>query len=155
MAVTTAYRAAEGLIKISHEQHSPITNLKLQKLLYYAQAWHLVFFSGEPFFDDSIEAWVHGPVIPPIFRQYKEFRWKTITDVSVVLSQEIRTHLDLVWKAYGKFDASQLERLTHSEQPWKEVRGELPIDASSHRIIPFSLMRKYYSSLLNAERNTQ
>lgn len=150
MAVSTAHHVAEGLIKISHEQHAPVTNLKLQKLLYYAQAWHLVFFNGESLFDDPIEAWVHGPVVPAIFRRYKEYQWNPIANVAVVLSEERRAHLEKVWGAYGKFSPTELERLTHSEQPWKEVRVGLPIDASSNRIIPTGLMRKYYSSLLDA-----
>jgi uncharacterized phage-associated protein len=150
MAASTGQRVAESLVRISHEKHDPVTNLKLQKLLYYAQAWHLVFFDGEPLFDDPIEAWVHGPVVPAIFRRYKEYQWNPIIDVPAVLPQKIRAHLEAVWHAYGKFNATQLERLTHSEHPWREVRSGLPIDASSNKIIPLDLIREYFSSLLNA-----
>jgi uncharacterized phage-associated protein len=148
-AVTTANRVAERLINLSHEKQDPITNLKLQKLLYYAQAWHLALYDGEPLFEDAIEAWVHGPVVPSIFRQYKEFRWNPISKTEgSPLSERIEQHLESVWKIYGKFDATMLERRTHSEEPWLEARGGLPLDVPSHNVITPSRMRTYYSSLL-------
>lgn len=61
----------------SLEPEPDLTNLKLQKLLYYAQAWHLVF-RQEPLFTDRIEAWRHGPVVPSVFRQYRHFEDRRI-----------------------------------------------------------------------------
>ena len=49
-----------------------ISNLKLQKLLYYAQGFHLVIY-GEPLFPETIEAWAHGPVVTSVYHQYKEY----------------------------------------------------------------------------------
>lgn len=147
MAVSTAHRVAESLIKLSQEKQQPVTNLKLQKLLYYAQAWYLVF-NGKPLFDDPIEAWVHGPVVPEIFRRYKQYQWDPITEVPSTSIHQ-RDHLEQVWGAYGKFNATELERLTHSEDPWRHTRVGLPIDVSSSRIIPTGMMKRYYSSLLN------
>ena len=74
MAASTADRVAARLVNFSHEHGSPVSNLKLQKLLYYAQAWHLAFF-GAPLFDEDFEAWVHGPVVPRVFRCYRSFQW--------------------------------------------------------------------------------
>lgn len=148
MAVTTANRIAEALINLSYESQDPISNLKLQKLLYYAQAWHLALY-GEALFNDPIEAWVHGPVVPSIFRQYKEYRWAPISPVSAEsIPNKILGHLKEVWRVYGKFPAGKLERLTHSEGPWKEARAALPIDAPSHNVIPVNTIKAYYSSLL-------
>jgi uncharacterized phage-associated protein len=148
-AATTANRVAERLINLSHEKQAPITNLKLQKLLYYAQAWHLALYDGEPLFEDAIEAWVHGPVVPSIFRQYKEFRWNPISKAEgSPLSERIERHLESVWTVYGRFDATTLERRTHSERPWLETRDGLPLDVSSKNVITHDCMRTYYSSLL-------
>lgn len=149
MAASTATHVAEALINLSHEKQSPITNLKLQKLLYYAQAWHLVL-RNESLFNEAIEAWVHGPVVPPIFRCYREYRWNPILQVSgASVSVPLRKHLEEVWQVYGKFDASTLERITHSERPWREARAGLPLDAPSHNVISNRSMKAYYSALLN------
>jgi uncharacterized phage-associated protein len=149
MAASTASRVAESLINLSHANKQHITNLKLQKLLYYAQAWHLALFD-EIMFPESIEAWVHGPVVPCVFRQYKEYRWNPINPTQNGPSEEhYDQHLEEVWKVYGKFDAATLERLTHSEPPWKDAREGLPSDAPSHNVITCRAMRDYYSSVLN------
>jgi len=56
---------ADYFIYKGKEENKPITNKKLQKLLYYSQAWYLVF-NKKPLFKDKIEAWVHGPAIRTI-----------------------------------------------------------------------------------------
>lgn len=145
MAVSTAYLAAESLINLSHEKANPLSSVKLQKLLYYAQAWHLVFHS-DSLFDDEIEAWVHGPVVPCVFRKYCGMG---LSPLSRTASEIIaRAHLQGVWRVYGKFDEWELERLTDSEAPWKEARGDLPLDAPCHNRISKESMESYYSSLL-------
>lgn len=151
MAVSTAYLAAESLINLSHEKANPLSNLKLQQLLYYAQAWHLVFHS-DSLFDDEIEAWVHGPVVPCVFTKYCEAGWQPLSKAGSEIVA--RAHLKDVWRVYGKFDEWRLERLIDSEVPWKEARGELPPDAPSHNIISKESMKSHYSSLLmNVKRS--
>lgn len=147
-----ANKIADTIVALSRERGGDITNLKLQKLLYYAQAWHLAF-SAKPLFLDAIEAWVHGPVVPSVFRRFREYRWRPIDcafepcdDNSVV------KHIASVLNAYGKFDASQLERLTHSEEPWINARRGLAPDISSCNVISHHAMRQYYAQRLNADR---
>jgi uncharacterized phage-associated protein len=77
MAETTARRVAEYILFTAHERSIEMTNLKLQKLLYYCQAWYLAFL-GKPLFGERIEAWIHGPVVPPVFGSFKEHRWNVI-----------------------------------------------------------------------------
>jgi uncharacterized phage-associated protein len=144
-----ANKIADTIIALSRERSSgEITNLKLQKLLYYAQAWNLAF-TGKPLFLESIEAWVHGPVVPLVFRRFRDYRWKPI-DCRVEPSDDepVRKHIASVLDAYGKFDATQLERLTHSEKPWRDARGNLDPDMSSCAVISHGAMREYYSSRL-------
>ena len=150
MAASNADRVAEGLINLSHDKQSPISNLKLQKLLYYSQAWFLAIYK-QPLFEEEIEAWVHGPVVPRVFQCYRGFKWGLLPrQAGIVVSQELRSHLEEVWRVYGSFSAYDLERLTHSEDPWKQARTGLPPDASSHNIITKDAMQHYYSSRLNA-----
>jgi|SRR6185437_1680304 len=148
MATSTADRVAEGLINLSHDKQNPISNLKLQKLLYYSQAWHLALFK-EPLFQEDIEAWVHGPVVPQVFRCYRDFRWISLPrKEEAVVSAGLRSYLEEVWRVYGQYNAYDLERLTHSEEPWKAARVGLPPDESSHNVITKHSMMSYYSSRL-------
>jgi len=127
---------------------SPITNLKLQKLVYYSQAWALAIHD-EPLFTEEIEAWVHGPVTPSVFKEYREFRWNPITgSFDNQVSSKKAKHIDSVLEVYGNLDAGALERLTHSERPWLDARGNLPPDVSSHAIITQSSMKAFYKTRL-------
>jgi uncharacterized phage-associated protein len=151
MAPTSADRVAAWLINLSYEKKSPVSNLKLQKLLYYAQAWHLVFFEG-PLFGEEIEAWVHGPVVPAVFRRYREHRWGSISKPeNVPAPAPAASHLEEVWRVYGSLTAYDLERLTHSEKPWKNARIGLTPDASSNAVISKASIQEYYSALLHGK----
>jgi len=150
MAPATANLVAERIISLSHEKNAPVSNLKLQKLLYYSQAWHLALFKL-PLFDEEIEAWVHGPVVPEIFRHYRDCKWSPIPDFKVNSAYPFRSHLEEVWKVYGNFSAFDLERLTHSEDPWRNARIGLASDASCNVIITKACMRDYYSARLNGK----
>jgi uncharacterized phage-associated protein len=107
------------LIAFSHEHGDPLSNLKLQKLLYYAQAWHLAIFD-KPVFEEQIEAWVHGPVVVPEYRRFKGWAWQPIQDdpEAPALDEALAQHLTEVMDVYGGMTAYQLEQLTHSETPW-------------------------------------
>ncbi len=148
MATPNAEHVAECLISLSHAKQNPISNLKLQKLLYYAQAWHLALCK-QPLFGEEIEAWVHGPVVPQIFRRYRDCKWNPISNGHAVPSPSLASHLDEVWRVYGSLSAYDLERLTHSEEPWRIARAGIPSDKSSNAIIEKSSMQEYYSLRLN------
>jgi uncharacterized phage-associated protein len=146
----TADEVADALICLARARQIDITNLKLQKLLYYCQAWSLVF-TGQALFSDQIEAWVHGPVVPSIFRRFKAFRWNTIDcQIAFSATTALNGHLTSVLDAYGNLGASQLERLSHSEAPWQIARNGLPPDVSSNAVITLESMKIFYSKLANA-----
>lgn len=126
----------------------PLTNKKLQKLLYYAQAWNLVF-NDEKLFEENIEAWVHGPVVPVVYHEYKKYgctpiQEKAIIDKTKFTRDELKT-LDEVWKVYGKFDGNYLEILSHSEEPWIAARGQAEINECCTTVIDPVLMREFYT----------
>jgi len=142
----TASNIAKYILCHFRTKGEPIDNLKLQKLLYYTQAWHLVN-DDCPLFADRIEAWVHGPVVPTVFQIYKAYRWSPImAEVSYSPDQEVAEHIDDVIEGYGHFSAGDLERLTHSEDPWKEARGNLAPDVACNRVITDESMKRFYSS---------
>jgi len=101
-----------------------ITKLKLQKLLYYAQAYALLRF-GRPLFGDEIQAWKHGPVVPSV---WKDFTNSTKNDNDVVLTNDFDFNLfdkeenqllADVWQTFASYHAKHMENLTHKDEPWK------------------------------------
>lgn len=152
MAKTTARKASDYIIRFSHEHGDLVTNLKLQKLLYYAQAWHLVFYD-EPLFNERFEAWVHGPVQPDVYRDFKQFGWNPITydPGDIRLDETIKRHLDEVMEVYGGISSYNLERLTHQEDPWKNARRGIPKDEPSNAVISLEDMKQFYTDMANAK----
>lgn len=144
--MATASDIAKFIVGQFHSKGMPINNLKLQKLLYYSQAWHLAL-KDNALFNERIEAWIHGPVIPPVFQEYKSFRWSPIVieDVTVQLAQKTQAHVEEVLAQYGRFSSWDLERMTHNEDPWKIARGGLPADISCTNLITHDSMKKFYS----------
>lgn len=148
MAETTAIDTAHYLLAVSSEAGDYLTNLKLQKLLYYAQAWNLALYD-QPLFEDCIEAWVHGPVVPSVYREFKEFGFQPI-DREVVapsLSDQVTKHLDEILRVFGGFSSYQLEVMAHSESPWQKARGDIPNDKSSTNRISHEDMMSFYRAL--------
>lgn len=125
-----------------------ITNKKLQKLVYYAQAWHLVF-RQQTLYPDPIEAWLHGPAVRELWRKYKKYWYMGITEKPTPPKFKGRENLllDEIWRVYGKHDADYLEALTHSEEPWLKARAGLDVDETSSIEISPTVMKQYYSKL--------
>lgn len=137
------------LNKIDPEAGESVTPLKLQKLVYYAQAWSLVFYKS--LFEEDFQAWVHGPVIPSLYIHFKEYGSANIPKVfsfdSSVFENEEITVLDLVWSVYGKYDAKYLERLTHIEKSWLDAREGIGHDERCINVISKEEIKKYFSGL--------
>jgi len=79
MNKVTAHDVAKYIIAEFHEAEDFITNMKVQKLLYYVQGWHLGLY-GAPVFDEQFQAWVHGPVQYEVYNEYKNYRWNLISE---------------------------------------------------------------------------
>lgn len=128
-----------------------LDKLKLQKLLYYAQAWNLVF-NKKILFDEEIEAWVHGPVVPSIYYLFKDFNFfapQTIDEKCFdSFSNDEKRILDEVWEVYGKYDGSYLENLTHNELPWQEARKGIEELQPSKKVILVETMQSFYGQRL-------
>ncbi|SIT17928.1 Panacea domain-containing protein [Paracoccus saliphilus] len=130
--------------------------LKLQKLLYYVQAWHLAFGAGVLFIG-GFQAWVHGPANREIYDRFKtthtmfsdvnrDHIQPTFRDEN--LSKGARRHIDEVLEAYGELSGIQLEHMTHDERPWIEARGALRSFERCETVIKESSMERFYRELL-------
>jgi len=130
----TASDVAKYIIQTFNEEEALITNLKLQKLLYYVQGWHLGLYD-EPIFPDTFQAWPRGPVIPDVYEEYKSYKGAPIFQEIIItdIDEPTKYHIDEVLKVYAPRDTLELSEMTHHERPWKEatkISGRI-IDASS------------------------
>lgn len=112
-----------------------MTNMKVQKLLYYAQSLHLALYD-EPLFDDEIQAWRYGPVCPPAYRFYSEFEAKQLPipekeESLKAIPEEKKSLLEEVWEYFGGYHAYSLSGMTHGEFPWIKARKGLAPQAAS------------------------
>jgi uncharacterized phage-associated protein len=126
-----------------------ISNLKLQKLLYYAQGVHMAL-QDTPLFEEDIQAWQHGPVVPSIYQQYKDYGGNSLSapalgtiDFTRYTPEEQET-LSEVYNVYGQFSAWRLREMTHSEGPWKDYYKE----GQSAIIIPKMALNDYFKTLV-------
>jgi uncharacterized phage-associated protein len=137
-------------------------HLKLQKLLYYVQGWHLALFD-KPLFDEDFKAWVHGPVLTSVWNELKDHSKlytrvgvkdshasKVVSAVKNTLSKDQLQLIEDVLQEYGTKTGYHLECLTHSEDPWRDARGNLPPDEKCSARISKSAMRKFYTARLTA-----
>lgn len=138
---------------------------KLQKLIYYVEAWHLVYFD-KTLIDENFEAWVHGPVVPELYQYLKQFGYDNIEIIDDELdSAKERINkvakennltddqMELIYSVlnrYGSLTSFELEMLTHSEQPWIEARQGIPPHERCTNIISKEEMKAFYSSQLAA-----
>lgn len=111
-----------------------MTNMKLQKLLYYSQSLHLALYD-EPMFPEEIQAWRYGPVCPPAYRFYSEFEAKQLPipkeEILYNIPLKQQEVLEETWEYFGGYHAYRLSNMTHTEFPWRKARKGLPHDASS------------------------
>jgi uncharacterized phage-associated protein len=135
----------------------PLSHLKLQKLLYYIEAWHLAQFKGSLIIE-NFEAWVHGPVCTNVWHHFKDVS-KLHGDIEITavekkaIIKEVKESLltdqieliDDVLDEYNKRTAYYLECLTHEELPWREARKDKSIDSPSTTDISKDTMMKFYS----------
>lgn len=126
------------------------STMKLHKLLYYCQAWSLVW-DERPLFPQRIEAWANGPVIRTLFNFHKGMYEISIKDLSIGddrnLSQEQKDTINSVLNTYGNKNAQWLINQTHIEKPWREARQGLAPDERGANEISLDSMFEYYSSL--------
>jgi uncharacterized phage-associated protein len=123
----------------------PITAMKLQKLVYYVQAWHVAEF-GEPAFEEPIEAWKDGPVIRRLFEQHRGVRRITAwsSGDGSELPPSIWRIVVHVAQAYGRCTAEELSAVAHRERPWRRARGNLLPEAASTAVINLEDMAMCY-----------
>lgn len=128
---------------VDEDSGDSISNLKLQKLAYYAQGFHLAMH-GQPLFPQRVFAWAHGPVVKELYHEYKRYGAGPIalaqTFDAELYSSDMQDFLTEVNTVYGQFTASKLRNMTHVEPPWKDT----PLGEE----IQHGAMKQYFKTLL-------
>lgn len=147
------------IIMMLTEGSESLSNIKLQKLLYYVQAWNLAFYE-KPFYseNENFEAWVHGPVSREIYNRFKEnkslysdIKYEDITESfnPDLLDENEKKHIEVILETYAKFSGSELENMTHMESPWIKAREGYRSSERCEKQINNQDMIDYYSSRLS------
>lgn len=139
------------LVASSLEAGDTISNLKMQKMLYYAQGWHFAHFNT-PLFDDEIEAWKHGPVVRQVYNEFKKYGRDAISfdeldsfDKNTINSDE-QEFITFVFKRLSRISAWELAELTHKEPPYKDNFVE-----AMNNNIPKDEIKNYFCTKLNEQ----
>lgn len=142
------------LLNVDREKGDLITHLKLQKLVYYAQAWSLALFD-RPLFEEDFQAWMHGPVLPSLYHRHKDYKYEPLPapEGAVDLDPDTEALLTDLLNTYGEKSAKALEELTHQEEPWIRARGGLSIEEYCREIIPKDHMKEFYRRLYDEVDN--
>ncbi|MCT7952860.1 DUF4065 domain-containing protein [Ancylothrix sp. C2] len=149
MAETTANAVADYIIRFCHEHGVLVTNLHLQKLVYYVQAWYLAYYE-KPLFDEDFQSWASGPVQPELYERFKHYTWNPISEHpdKVEFTKEIEDHILEVLEDYGRYNAFYLERMCHDEDPWRKAHQGFSVDENSPKVISKKTMQRYYQYML-------
>lgn len=142
-----AKKVANFMLYIMNDAFDDLTNMKINKLLYYAQGYYLGKY-GKPLFDDDIEAWEHGPVVPTVYSAYKKYGDQPIQNdndyPAPEMTPEVEDVLYAVARKYGRYTASALRNMTHVVgTPWDQVYQP----NHAHTKIPLSVIQGYFSEL--------
>lgn len=143
--VLTASELADYVVgKARSDNIQDLSPLKLQKILYYVQGWHLAF-TDKPVFDENILAWRYGPVVKEIYVKFSTFGATNIAagaytpDPIPELDKEETQLIDAIWDKYKNRSPAELVTMTHQSKPWKEVFYH-----QNNDIIYTDLMRDYF-----------
>ncbi|MDO5094337.1 MAG: DUF4065 domain-containing protein [Propionibacteriaceae bacterium] len=128
---------ALDVLRYIKQNYILLGEVQYQKLLYYVQGWSLAW-GGTPMFEDRIEAWAMGPVVPAVRRYIGDDGHYSLTELE-------RATVDAVVRYYGRFPGSSLIQMTHSEQPWLDAREGIPEDARSDSEITHDSMRREFT----------
>jgi uncharacterized phage-associated protein len=138
--------------RVDRDAGEALTHLKLQKLLYFAQAYYLANYD-EPLFAEDMQAWTHGPVVPSVWHEYKKYSWESIPPGETAnVADDIIPYLEAIYTHFGKFDAKELERITHAHDPWRLTRGYRRPEEACSEPISKKLIREFYVNRIEEKK---
>ncbi|OGP82869.1 MAG: hypothetical protein A2Z08_06965 [Deltaproteobacteria bacterium RBG_16_54_11] len=155
--ITTAAKVADYILCYFHERGDEISNLKLQKLIYYCQGWFLGLHR-EPLFYDSLEAWKRGPVQSKLYKRFKTYQYHPIDEDPACPNfddSRVKPLVDYILDKYGCYTAIELEKKTHQEPPWLDARQGLKPTDESTNIISNAVMEDFFKKEAQREETDE
>lgn len=136
---------AKNVAKYFYDKNNDFTEKQLQKLTYYAYAWYLTNYNNR-LFDESPQAWIHGPVFMSLYVALQNDEFKDADTKCISENIKVRDLLEIIYRVYGKLSGYRLEKLTHSEDPWKKAREGLSPEVKSRNKIKDEDIKAYYGA---------
>ena len=145
-----AIKIAHTFLTFIHQEYGDfLSNLKVQKLLYYAQGLHLALYQ-KPLFEEKIVAWQYGPVVEEVYHAFKNYQGAIPTPDNIdnaYLSEQEFDLLKEVYDVFGQFSATKLVEMTHDESPWKTT--------TIRREISHQKLKQHFSTLVQYEQTEE
>lgn len=152
--MTSALTVAQAFLDLATQESASLTNMQLQKLVFFAHGVHLAAFEGKPLIQEQVRAWDFGPVVPELYERLRQFgRGMVVPDFAQELRGNIKpesTEMEAirsVWEAYKGYSAWELSDISHQEgSPWHSVWSE---QGRRYGEIPNTTIQKYYEPLVS------
>lgn len=160
-----ALAVANAMIMRACKHQNPPTQMKLQKLIYFAHGWHLALYDG-PLVNEQFQAWPYGPVLPSVYHEFKVYGMSGIDklgteivalptgglawEAPTILNSNglIDPLLDKIWEVFGSYSGGQLSDMTHAtNSPWKKIHDLY--GNTRDVVIPDDLIRDYFKGLMS------
>jgi uncharacterized phage-associated protein len=136
---------------VEDEDADCLGHMRLQKLLYYVQAWHLAAYDKQ-LFTGRIEAWQHGPVLPDIYQEFKQYGCAAIPPAQGSepgsLSEKDKLFIRHIWEQYKQYSATALRAMTHRDQPWRDAYRSAGAGGRCNEEITPEALREYFAPQL-------
>lgn len=161
MATFTPAHVANFFLDSGFREDRLVDPLKLQKLVYFGYGWVLAVLD-EKLFDEPIEAWRHGPVVPSLYHEFKRYRWTPITEFALSVDWDTREVIEprisrspkselvlsKAWDTYKRFSGADLRKMTHQpDTPWaNSFDPERPNER-----IPDHLIKSYFEDRIRSD----
>lgn len=135
---------------------SELTPKKIQKLVYYAYSWFIAINNQDDnhidnvLFDEIPEAWIHGPVFPSLYLEFKSYNWNEVPKIETPVefeNDDIMSFLNDIWSKFSCYSADELEYMTHQESPWINARKNMITNQRSNQKISLKDIFNYYNGL--------
>ena len=143
----SAKTVAQFLLYLAgRDEISDMDQFKVQKALYFCQGWSLAL-RGKVLFEDEIQAWPNGPVVPSVWREYTDWEDRYIdpeSDPPDTISAEDQSFIEAIWCDLRDLSGKKLRNLTHESPPWIDARGDYSPDQHGRKVIPKKAMRDHF-----------
>lgn len=157
---------ANGLLELAINAHNPPTQMKLQKLIFFAHGWHLALYNS-PLISETFEAWRYGPVAPSVYHEFKNFGVLGIDRLGTTLVSTpdcmlswiaprvadgqniVKPLLQKIWDIFGSYSGTDLSKMTHARgTPWSTITQPYGSNIPLSLKMPDDVISAYFKTMI-------